>query len=208
MWKDTVKRLLDNSPYFQRRRRLADAAQVEQWRRAGCPLPIPHPIKSQRIRDIAKRHGFQVLVETGTCLGDMVHATRDAFGAIHTIELSPLYAARSRARLKGLPHVTIHEGDSGTLLPQIVSALKVPALFWLDAHYSGGTTAQGAEHSPIARELKSISGGPAHGLLIDDVREFIGENGYPTIEELRILIDRLFPRYTVRIAENMIEALP
>ncbi len=207
MLKDNIRRLMDRSAFVQRKRAISTTRQIDAWRAAGSPLPIPHGYKAKRVRQIAQEFDCKVFVETGTCLGDMVHAVRDCFGAIHTIELSPLYAARSRTRLGWMPHLTIYEGDSGEVLPSILGKLRVRSLFWLDAHYSGELTATGAEHTPIGKELAAVAGRD-DCILIDDAREFIGDNGYPTIEQLRALVRQLLPHHSFRVADNMIEVLP
>ena len=73
-------------------------------------------------------------------------------------------------------------GDSQSLLPTILEKINEPAFFWLDAHYSGGETSFAKEHSPIEYELKSILDHHIknHVILIDDVTNFVGINGYPT----------------------------
>ena len=57
------------------------------------------------------------------------------------------------------------------MLPAVIAQIKTPALFWLDAHYSGGTTADSGQ-DPIVEELKSIfqSRNCRHVVLIDDAR--------------------------------------
>jgi hypothetical protein len=106
---------------------------------------------------VGKQFGCNVLVETGTCLGEMIVATLHDFAAFHSIELSPYLAARAKDRLANRTHVSVHEGDSATVLPRVMAGLDRRALIWLDAHYSGGVTARGAVDSPVAQELATIA---------------------------------------------------
>jgi len=48
------------------------------------------------------------------------------------------------------------------------------ALFWLDGHYSGESTAHGAETTPIYEELQQIfdADNRGHVIIIDDARCF------------------------------------
>ena len=70
-----------------------------------------------------------------------------------------------------------------------VTRINKPTLFWLDAHYSGGETAQGPEDSPIMKELDFILNHRSdHCILIDDARCFNGKAGYPRIGELKKML--------------------
>jgi hypothetical protein len=73
-------------------------------------------------------------------------------------------------------------------MPSVLETIHEPALFWLDGHYSGGDTARGDDDTPIRRELEHISKHPMRGrhlIVIDDLRCFDGQNGYPSLEGLR-----------------------
>ena len=68
--------------------------------------------------------------------------------------------------------------------------LSVPALFWLDAHYSAGVTARGEVDTPLLAELGHILAGRdlGHVIVIDDARALGRDPAYPTIDELRDFI--------------------
>ena len=94
----------------------------------------------------------------------------------------------SRDRFLSIPKIHIVEGNSGELLP-LVTKIDKPTLFWLDAHYSGGETAQGPEDSPIMKELHFIfNHRKDHCILIDDARCFNGKAGYPRISYLKKML--------------------
>jgi len=66
--------------------------------------------------------------------------------------------------------------------------IALSGLFWLDAHWSGGSTAKGELETPIMQEIECILAHPLsarHVLLIDDARCFVGQNDYPSLETLR-----------------------
>ncbi|MDZ4861537.1 MAG: hypothetical protein SGI88_21400 [Candidatus Hydrogenedentes bacterium] len=154
--------------------------------RAGVGIPVPKKLKIRTIEEYARRFELKVFVETGTYKGDTIQATRHLFDEVHSIELSERLASDATLRFTHDPRITIHQGDSGEKLSQVLSNLTRPTLFWLDAHYSAGVTARGELDSPIMQELDAIINHGVHGhmILIDDAREFTGDNGYPTIDQL------------------------
>jgi hypothetical protein len=162
------------------------------WRARTESRPTPHMVKQSMVREYAKRYGLHILVETGTYLGDMVWAVRKDFDEIHSIELQPGLYERARRRFASIPNISIHEGDSGRVLPEILERLDQPALFWLDGHYSGRMTAGREQRTPIIDELTALSNYHRQGdvLLIDDAHLFKGERGYPSLDVVRALVAR------------------
>lgn len=160
-----------------------------QWMATGKPVPPPHLVKQMVIRDFAAaRPDLRTFVETGTYFGDMVHAVKDIFAAIYSIELGVELHELARRRFSHVSHVRILQGDSGDVLEQVLREVTEPCLFWIDGHYSVGVTARGALETPIEMELAHIAGHPQrnrHVVLVDDARCFTGEGDYPSIERLR-----------------------
>jgi hypothetical protein len=167
-------------------------------------------IKQQTVRRYAEGAGIATLVETGTYLGDMVEFQRKAFKKIYSIELSTDLWRAAVERFKPYPHISIRQGDSGTVLREIVPALTEPALFWLDAHYSEGFTARGKKDCPIVEELDAILAYShlSHVILIDDARCFSGLHDYPTVDELKLLIGSRDSRYNITVECDIIRATP
>ena len=157
-----------------------------QWRLAGRPVPPPPPVKHALVKDYQRRFGPRVFVETGTFAGGMIDAVRDRFDRVVSIELDTGWHARAVERFRADPRVTLLLGDSGVRLKDVLASLREPALFWLDAHYSGPVTARGAIDTPIVQELAAIRAHPVKGhvVLIDDMHIFLGRDGYPTVDEL------------------------
>lgn len=164
--------------------------EVLCWHINGKPVPPPHLVKQRTVKEYARRFSIHVLVETGTYCGDMVKATRNKFEKIFSVELDKTYYEQAKRKFAKFAHILIIQGDSGEILPRILGEISQPCLFWLDAHYSGGNTAKGDIETPIMRELQLIFD-HAHGeqvILIDDAREFVGKNDYPTLEKLRTFV--------------------
>lgn len=86
----------------------------------------------------------------------------------------PVLAAIAKKRISGLKHVTVHEGDSSSVLPDLVHSLRDTMLFWLDGHCSDGVTGQREAYCPIFAELRSIFLDRKDDcyLMIDDARFF------------------------------------
>jgi GT2 family glycosyltransferase/predicted O-methyltransferase YrrM len=134
-------------------------------------VPSTPFVKVVALRHHAKAFGTRVFVETGTFFGNTTAAVADLFERCYTIELSPELYARARKRFEGTPHVVCINGDSGAELARVLEDIHEPALFWLDAHPSGGVTA-GDRSDPILQELGTIYRHrvKGHVVLIDDAR--------------------------------------
>ena len=177
-----------------------------QWRIRGRPLPPPHVVKQLAILRCQHARHFRTFVETGTFTGEMVEAMRTHFDRIISIEMSPgIYQAACR-RFAGDARISLLAGDSATVLPQVLAQLDHPALFWLDGHFMGGSTARGQEDSPVRAELAALIHHAVrkHLVLIDDARLFCGADGYPTITELRSWVERERPGSRVEVRDDII----
>lgn len=185
-----------------------DARDWEAYRRAPV-IPPPHAVKVRAVLDRARRHGIEVLVETGTFEGEMARKCRDAFREIHTIELDPGLAERAARRLGRWPWIRVHTGDSAELLPALLERLREPVLFWLDGHYSGAGTAHGAEETPLPREIETIAsrGVPGDVVLVDDAR-LLGTGAYPTAGAIRARMERAHPGYMMTMEADMLRWEP
>lgn len=162
-------------------------------------------IKQNIIEEFQKKCGYNVLIETGTFLGDMVEAQRNNFKKIFSIELQYDLAKGAVDRFKDVGHIKILQGDSGELLRTILKEVNEPAIFWLDAHYSGGLTAKGDKECPIYQEIDAIfTTKEHHFLLIDDARLFNGKGDYPTIAQLTKYVQDKDPRYKVSVDNDII----
>jgi len=132
-------------------------------------LPSTPFVKTVALRRYAKVFGTRVFVETGTFFGDTTAAVADLFERCYTIELSPELYTRAQKRFAGTPHVICVNGDSSAELARVLEDVHEPALFWLDAHASGGVTADGG-FDPIMQELGTIFRHriKGHVVLVDD----------------------------------------
>jgi hypothetical protein len=179
--------------------------QIRKWRAEGFCVPPPAAVKHATIIEYAKRFRAEVLIETGTCFGDTIAATKRYFNHVYSIELSPVLHEKAKQRFSGDPSVTLLVGDSSSVLQGVLREIKAKPLFWLDAHYSGGCTARGVIDTPIVQELNVIlSHCPDSVVLIDDARMFNGRDAYPTLAELRTQVAQRAPSWRMEIKHDII----
>jgi hypothetical protein len=139
----------------------------------------------------------------------MVEAQRNRFQKIISIELSEYLFASAKNKFQKYKNIEILYGDSGELIKDIVANLNKPAIFWLDGHYSGGNTAKGKVETPIINELEAIiQSNKDHIILIDDARQFNGNNDYPTIKYLEEFVAKggyylLVKNDIIRLTKNL-----
>jgi len=200
--KQAIKKTLPDDVLKLRR----DLEARRAWEKQGRPSPPPHVVKEELIRDYAKKFHTNILIETGTYLGDMVHAMKKSFSRIISFELDQTLAAQAQNRFAKDDYIEIVQGDSGKLLGDLLATINEACLFWLDGHYSGGITAKGALETPIKNELIAILSHPVDGhvILIDDARCFTGENDYPTLDELRNFVAERKPDYKFSVKHDCI----
>ena len=122
---------------------------------------------------LQERMGLGDFVETGTFRGDTAAWAAGHFSRVATIELSPVYHAAALVRFQSQPNVRALQGNSGAMLRQVVGDLTAPALFWLDAHWSGLDTAGREAECPLLDEVSVVNSSTAtHAILVDDARLF------------------------------------
>ena len=183
--------------------------QYKEWQANGCPNPPPHLVKQKAIQQYQQSYGCTTFVETGTYLGDMVEAQKKSFEKVYSVELSVDLFKRAQDKFKKDENVTILQGDSGKVLPEIVKSIHEPTLFWLDGHYSAGTTAKGEKECPIFEELNAIFSRKEHNhiVLIDDARHFVGKGDYPTVAEITDYVKSQNEKYYVEVKHDIIRCI-
>lgn len=154
-------------------------------------------------------------IETGTHLGNTAYWSSQKFGQVITLEYSTEMYQQATQKYGHVENIKFLQGDSRVLLQEIVSSLKQPSMFWLDAHWSGGQTYGEEDECPLLEELEIINASPYdHIILIDDARLFLSPPPAPhRIEhwsDISAVIDCLNlvkNRYTV-IIEDVIISVP
>ncbi len=170
---------------------------------------LDHTAKEQIVKDYLRKFSIDTFIETGTYEGLMALAIAPHVKWVYTVELDEKLYEFAISNLKGKLNVLLCFGDSGKLLPEIMEKIGGPYLFWLDAHYSGGITAKGETNTPILKELEAILKSPSdHVILIDDAREYVGKNDYPTLDELKAMIHKVHPDWVFEVKDDIIRIHP
>jgi hypothetical protein len=192
--------------YFYKRFFEKEHEQLQQQNVEG---PASNYTKHHHLRTLAEKYSIDILVETGTYLGDTLYSLYPSFAKLYSIELSEHFFALAQKRFKQYNKIQLLQGDSGEELHKLVPQFNQPALFWLDGHYSGGITAKGKLECPVYEELNAIFASPFnHVIVIDDARLFVGKNDYPTIEELKIYLAGARPTYSFSVSNDAIVMAP
>lgn len=180
--------------------------EFRKWELEGSPVPPPHLAKQKIIERYSKQYKCEILIETGTYLGDTVFSQKENFKRIISIELSDKLHKAAERRFRKYAHINILKGNSGDLLPFIMPDIKERSLLWLDGHFSGGATARGEKESPIFRELDAVfsNNNLLHIILIDDARLFVGKRDYPTFDELKDYVRTKNPDYKISVETDII----
>jgi hypothetical protein len=175
------------------------------WKTGLSVIP-PLFIKFNILKVYKKKFQLHILVETGTYLGDTVNKARGLFKEIYSIEVDKTLYNKAKNKFSCYKDINILEGDSSRVLPEILGKLSQPALFWLDAHYSGGITSGEADNCPVYKEVELILSAADynHVLLIDDAHLFKGAGGYPTLDKLEELIKKHKSSWVLKVEDNII----
>ena len=200
-----LRRALQRTPLYGAYKALGHYPDYWYWQLRGKPIRSPHLLKQRTVLEYARRYGLKTLVETGTYYGEMVAATRKHFERIYSIEYDPQLARRAAAKFARYKQIEILEGDSQQLVPKVLQSITQPALFWLDAGYYGWAGLQGAKDR-LTSEFEAILHHPVpnHIILMDDARGLNGQNGAPTVAELKKRIEAEFPARSVEVQYDIL----
>lgn len=196
-----LKELIKKTPLFPILRPIADKLK-------GSPATDAY--KRETLRSYGEKYNLSCFVETGTYLGGTVDAMKSFFSEIYSIELDKKLAEAAKIKFKDFPYIKIIEGDSATVLPNLLSNIKKPTLFWLDGHYSAGFTAKGSKETPIIEELNCIfsQSNKNWAVLIDDARCFNGKHDYPTLKSLKKYVVEKVPGSQIKVKNDIIRITP
>ena len=203
------RKLLQSTPFYGVYKSLGHYPDYWYWKLRGEPIRSPHLVKQRAVHEYAERYRLRTLVETGTYYGEMVAAMRNRFDEIYSVEFDSALARRAQKKFSRWPHIHILEGDSQRVVPELLQSLDRPALFWLDAGYYGWAGLQGNKQR-LTSEVEAVLGHRVqnHVILMDDARGLNGQNGAPTVAELKQSIQSLFPGRLVEVKHDILRIVP
>jgi hypothetical protein len=127
--------------------------------------------------NLTNTHKTNHYIETGTYLGDGVKCVLKNYEQIHSIELSTKWYDHNVEQFKNAQNVKMYLGDSKKILPEILDNIHEPITIYLDAHFSGGTTAFGDEEVPLLFELEILKNRKFDDIIIIDDCRLLGKTG-------------------------------
>ena len=132
-------------------------------------MPLSIEILNNYVKD------FKVFVETGTLDGTGVKLAKSVgFEHIQSIELDEKCYNFATCVFKDDKNIKIYQGDSASVLNNVLESIKDNTVFWLDAHPLGYLT---TTNTPIKGELYAIKKWMERTnlkpvILLDDMRLF------------------------------------
>lgn len=109
-------------------------------------------------------------IETGTFGGNGIRQALTAgFKFVRSIELNKRMADEAVRSFRNNNNIRIWQGDSGSILYDVIKDIDEPVTFWLDGH--NGVYNPNGENTPLLRELDQIKQHhiKTHTILIDDM---------------------------------------
>jgi hypothetical protein len=156
-------------------------------------------------------------IETGTFYGKTSAWASNEFDTVKTVELSDELYSNVQEEYGHIGNIEFIKGKSQEKLSNIIQKLDSSAIFWLDAHYSGGGTAGENYECPLLEEIETIGKSNVNEyIFIDDARLFCSPpprphsaEDWPTISDVMLKLNKeLGDRYYITITEDVIIAVP
>jgi hypothetical protein len=164
---------------------------------------------------IKEHFSIEMFVETGTFRGKTSRWAAGIFRDVITIENSRELFESSKETLLNYKNIHPLFGSSPLQLSKVISEIKQPSLFWLDAHWCGGRTYGEDDPCPLLDEIRIVKqSGYDHILMIDDARFFLkpppkpqDPDLWPGLREILELLNK-DEKYFTFISEDVIVSLP
>lgn len=163
-------------------------------------------LSSVPLKQLIEKFGITTLVETGCHTGDgIVAALAAGCKVCYSCDIDPEKVDRCKELFRG-QDVHLFNESSIKFIARIVSEVKEPVIFWLDAHFPAVFTEKKFEVDkwdwPLMEELRQIALRPPCDIILAD--------------DTRIICDPLNPTYEFVTAEltqhiswkSVVEALP
>ena len=199
---------MQRTPLYGAYKALGHHPDYWYWVLRGRPTRSPHLLKQKTVQEYGEKFKLRTLVETGTYYGEMVAAMKTRFDRIYSIEYVPELAERAKRKFASYPQIRIFCGDSRVVMPEVLALVHEPALFWLDAGYYGWVGMK-VDEQRLSTELEMIlSHRYPHIILLDDARGLTGQNGIPSVGDVKSYIESKFPTRSVEVRFDIMRVTP
>lgn len=161
-------------------------------------------MKRRHLRRTFKARGHEVLVESGTYLGDTVAYLESHARRIITVELDVTLYEKACRRFAGNDKIEVHHGDALRVIPDVMRGLDAAPLVYLDGHYSARGTARGDLVEPaleLLHELGEVAK-PGTTILVDDLLNFGYTDDFPSLDGLLVAARSAFPAAKIHTGMN------
>ena len=154
---------------------------------------VSHGAPRDLILALRNQFALKVFVETGTFRGETAEWASLEFEKVYSVEANLQIYDSTRAKLGGIPNLTLAHGESPTFLHALLGELVAPMVVWLDAHWCASAETFGQENEcPLLAELDALSESKCENfVLIDDARLFLAPppaphdyTKWPSLEEV------------------------
>jgi len=145
-----------------------------------------HHFPAQLAYNLSRNGHIETFVETGTYKGDTTRRAASIFEHVFTIEGDPHRYKKTLSTFMEYPNIVPLLGNSRIALYSLLKQINEPVIFWLDAHWCGGSAIEvssaNGDECPLLDELAAIQHhnlAHEHIILIDDARLFQNPPPYP-----------------------------
>lgn len=143
---------------------------------------------------LKKEYKLDVFIETGSLVGNTAKWAAAHFDAVYTIEAAYKYYIRTKMTVKPYSNVQVIHGYSSDVLHGLLDSMNQRCLIWLDAHWSSDLGYRQSPDTlcPVLKELREIDTYDiGHIILIDDVRLFGIESGWPDVRKIETTLESM-----------------
>jgi len=159
--------------------------------------------------DLKSKYNLEYFIETGTYRGKTAEWASHNFAHIYTMEVAYKFYIIAGAKLRKYANVQLFLGYSQEILWDLLPKIPESALIWLDAHWSKDLKYERTKDTtcPVISELAAISvHDNNHVVLIDDLRLFGTEFGWPSTDKITRTLKSMGK--TVHTEDDIFVAVP
>ena len=130
---------------------------------------------------------IKTVIELGSCVMGTTKWLAENFDNVKTVEINDTFRNIGLQRIKGLRNVESYLGDSGKMLPAMLSGCNNDVLIWIDSHWE--------KHFPLFDELQVIKQSQLMPIIVihDCKVPYQPELGYDSYNGIDISFETIKP---------------